>query len=464
MSASPPQVEDIERPTADAAASESTPLLAADGASVAVTAIKAPRLLFLDHVRGLLMCLQSIDHSRLFLSRIAIQHEEWWNMPDFEGSLYHWFVRFLTASCAPGFFLTMGMSIVLFTLSRQRMEWHWLSILKHFFIRGGVLVGFNFFMLPADIPLVTTVLFSLGVDLFLGSCCVLLEGASTKAMIARLTGTRTAIEATRLGTSISIGCYVAAAAIISPLASWYTPGKAHMDDHYNWWFRLAFLPHRPIAADRFQLYSMYAPVPWMPFVLWGIALQRMSAHFKLRPKLSGLLHAAIGTAMWIVFIPLRLHEGFGNINPGELHPSPRHSFINFFNLTKYPPSVAYTLCTLGIIHLVCALFILMETKLKDSLWTSERNPLIVFGRSAFFFYIAHFYVYRIMRWLLLQTGDITEAPGSSKGGWPSGQTGNLSDPAYWFAWVVGLVVLYQMCLKYGRFKASKSPSSIWRFF
>ncbi|KAJ3147121.1 hypothetical protein HDU86_008117 [Geranomyces michiganensis] len=436
------QAGDIERP--NAVASESTPLLNGEGAAPVATSTKAP-------------------HSRLFLSQIKIAHEEWWNMPDYDGSLYHWFVRFLTASCAPGFFLTMGMSIVLFTLSRQRMEWKPLSILKHFFIRGAVLVAFNFLMLPWDMGVVTTVLFSLGVNLFLGACCVLLEGETTKNIIARLSGSRTPPEAIHLGTSISIACYVAAAAVISPMASWYTPGKAHADDHYNWWFRLAFLPHKFITNDAVQLYSMYAPVPWMPFVLWGIALQRATSQFKLRPKQSGLLHAAIGTAMWIVFIPLRLHEGFGNINPGELHPSPRHSFINFFNLTKYPPSVAYTLCTLGIIHLVCALFIFMETKLKDSLWTSERNPLIVFGRSAFFFYIAHFYVYRIMRWLLLQTGDITPEPGSTNG-WPNDQSGNLSDPAYWVAWVVGLIGLYFMCEKYGRFKAGRSPSSIFRFF
>ncbi|TPX60122.1 hypothetical protein PhCBS80983_g01975 [Powellomyces hirtus] len=452
QSASPQRNADIEQP-----ANENTPLLPGTEAVVSPVAAKATRLLYLDHIRGLLMVHQSIDHSRIFLSSIVIHHEEWWNMPDFKGSLYHWF---LMHKLLEGFMMTMGMSIILFTMSRARMGWTWFSILKHFFIRGAVLVAFNFLMLPSGFGVVTTVLFALGVNIFIGACIVALESVSTAKITTLSARSRAASEAARLATTISIGCYVLAAMILSPMASWYTPSPAHQDDNVNWFFRFAFLPHKIMESDSVKLYSMYAPVPWMPFVLWGIALQRTVTTYKLRPKDTGLLHLALGTLMWIVFIPMRLAEGFGNINPEALHPSPRHSFINFFNLTKYPPSLAYTLCMLGIVHLLCALFILCEIKLKNSVWTSERNPLIVFGRSAFFFYILHFYVFRAFRWVLTLTGDIDQ----SNGGGFMDQTGNLSDPAYWVSWVVGLVLLYYMCERYAKFKAGTAAESIWRFF
>lgn len=48
-----------------------------------------------------------------------------------------------------GFMVTMGISILLFTMSRYKLGWHWSSILKHFFIRGFVLIVVNWVMYPS---------------------------------------------------------------------------------------------------------------------------------------------------------------------------------------------------------------------------------------------------------------------------------------------------------------------------
>ncbi|KND01079.1 uncharacterized protein SPPG_04171 [Spizellomyces punctatus DAOM BR117] len=441
------------------AANENTPLLSGGSNAVAdgerPPVAKPARLLYLDHIRGLLMILQSIDHSRLFLSRIDIKHEEWWEMPDYHGSLYHWFVRFLTAICAPGFMMTMGSSILLFTMSRYKLGWHWSAILKHFLTRAIVLIIVNSIMYPSWM-LVTTVLFALGFDMFLGSCVVAFESLTSERLASYLSRTRPAQDAYKMAVSVSIAAYGISAAAITSLASFYTPSVEHANDETNWLWRLLFLPHLPPKDG--WLYSMYPPIPWFGMVLWGIALQRAVSVFKLKPRDVGIVNAALAVVMWIIFIPIRLNEGYGNINPGELHPSPRHSFINFFNLTKYPPSVAYTTCTLGIVHALCALFILAEIRLKDTIWASDRNPLVVFGRSAFFFYVLHFYVYRGFRQVLSLVGVIS---GGSE--WQD-QEYNLPDPWYWLSWVVGLVVLYFACERYGRFKAGTSPDSLWRLF
>ncbi|KAJ3030937.1 hypothetical protein HK097_005531, partial [Rhizophlyctis rosea] len=91
----PPNRDDLVE-TADslppALATEETPLLAA----IAQTIAKPARLTYLDDLRGLLMILQSIDHARMFLSRIVIPHENWYEMPDYKGNLYHLLVRFVT--------------------------------------------------------------------------------------------------------------------------------------------------------------------------------------------------------------------------------------------------------------------------------------------------------------------------------------------------------------------------------
>ncbi|KAJ3189297.1 hypothetical protein HDU85_002925 [Gaertneriomyces sp. JEL0708] len=438
---------------------EGTPLLA--GAITQpngnIPELKPPRLLYLDHIRGLLMVLQSIDHSRMFLSRMVVKHEEWWSMPDFEGSLYHWFVRFLSAVCAPGFMATMGMSIVLFTMSRHRIGWNWRTILKHFFIRGAVLVAFNF-VTVGSIRMITTVLFALGVDIFLGACIVSLEVLTSERVASKLSQTRSPNEALRQAVGFSIGCYCLAVTVITVLPSWYTPSPEHANDQWNWLYRLLFLPQMFQPVESGWLYSMYPPIPWLGMVLWGVALQRAITVYQLKTRTVGILHAALAVAMWLIFIPVRLNLGFGNINPGQLHPSPRESIINFFNLTKYPPSVAYTTCMLGLVHAYCALFILFELKLKETIWASPRNPLTVFGRSAFFFYVLHFYVFAIFRKVLYWVGAVR---GSSA--WED-QSGNLPDGWYWVCWLIGLAILYAACARYYKFKSGTSPESIFRFF
>lgn len=122
---------------------------------------------------------------------------------------------------------------------------------------------------------------------------------------------------------------------------------------------------------------------------------------------------------------------------------------------------------------------MLELKLRDTAWTSLHNPLVVFGRSAFFFCksnfglllitpttnhpigflsdVLHFYVYRGFR-MILKLAHVVSGEE-----W-NGQPYNLPDAWYWFSWVLGLVVLYFACARYGKFKAGTAPESIWRFF
>jgi len=46
--------------------------------------------------------------------------------------------------------------------------------------------------------------------------------------------------------------------------------------------------------------------------------------------------------------------------------------------------------------------------------------------------------------------------------WFPGGTSSILAMYPW--WLVGLVILYPLCLLYRRFKNSRTPNSIWRFF
>jgi hypothetical protein len=107
--------------------------------------------------------------------------------------------------------------------------------------------------------------------------------------------------------------------------------------------------------------------------------------------------------------------------------------------------------TMAVNHAFLTLFLTIPGK-----W-SEYNPLMVFGKSALFFYMAHFFVY-----LGFQKGFIAIGVFPSDGG--GGSEGFLEFWPFVGAWLFGLVLLYPMCLWYARFKGRQGPNSIWRFF
>ncbi|HEX5691146.1 MAG TPA: hypothetical protein VFX76_14125, partial [Roseiflexaceae bacterium] len=71
-------------------------------------------------------------------------------------------------------------------------------------------------------------------------------------------------------------------------------------------------------------------------------------------------------------------------------------------------------------------------------------PLLVFGRSPLFFYIAHLYLYGLL-------------------GLTFGSRGTGIVRMYPF-WLLGLAMLYPLCWLYGRFKLRQPPGSLWRLF
>jgi hypothetical protein len=112
-----------------------------------------------------------------------------------------------------------------------------------------------------------------------------------------------------------------------------------------------------------------------------------TARIRQRALLTG------GAVLILAFLVLRALDVYGDPNHWQAQPAGAlRTVLDFMNVTKYPPSLAYLLATLGPAAIVCALAERWNGWLKDQ--------FVMLGRVPFAFYVAHFYLIHALAVLL----------------------------------------------------------------
>ena len=135
----------------------------------------------------------------------------------------------------------------------------------------------------------------------------------------------------------------------------------------------------------------------------------------------------------MAFVLLRYLDGFGNIRPRQ-----GNTWIEFLNPVKYPPSITFNLLAAGANLVILGLLAQVHEKGQRLF-----QPLVVLGRVPLFFYVLHLFLYAGLGRLLTPDGT--------------------SLPTMYLLWLLGLSMLYPLCLWYGRFKHRRPAGSMWRF-
>jgi uncharacterized membrane protein len=362
------------------------------------------------------MVFMAVDHANFFVAR-AHPTGEFWGIPLPQYDSYlAFFTRLITQPCAPGFFLLMGVGMVLFAHSRLKKEWSNGKIRKHLMIRGALLIMLQFFLEntawllgPAntiqppgggdDVRLHFGVLFGLGITMILGS--LIMRFSTVGVLALGFTG----------------AC----------LTQLLTPDAAQADKLFSPLLRILFVPGKTGMVQVF-----YSALPWLSFVCLGLVFGKWFVEDKQMTFRRALV---LGGVFLCLFIPFRQ---LGRIT--NFHLPESSSLMDYLNVTKYPPSLSFSVLTLGVILL--SLFFLYK---GENLFRHRLNPLLVFGQSALFFYIVHLYIFAFMGLMF------------------AGHDGTSLSRMYGF-WLLGLALLYPLCLFYGNFKRKKSLGSIWRLF
>lgn len=128
----------------------------------------------------------------------------------------------------------------------------------------------------------------------------------------------------------------------------------------------------------------YPLVPWVAVMALGFSFGPM---FQMEAGIRRRYLLNIGVAMTVAFLVIRGLNVYGDPAPWSTQLSATYTALSFLNTTKYPPSLAFLLMTLG-----PALIVLSRL---DGLSFKASNPVIVFGRVPFFYFVIHFYLAHI---------------------------------------------------------------------
>jgi uncharacterized membrane protein len=366
------------------------------------------------------MIVMAIDHASAFISR---QHSlEFWNgaISSYSGA-FPFLTRWITHLCAPGFFFLMGAGIYWFAISRRASGWTEAQTIRRTALRGlaifltgqvletPILFVQSFLKGPAvSLSSLTQPPPNDGTQLFWGF--ITLSGLGAVMMVCSLL-----LRLRPWMWLVVTGLCVYATNSLLPASGKIGP----------LWETVVLAP-----GISQHVIVMYPLIPWLAVAALGMYFGYWwTANPAARKNVW-----IFGAALLLTGIGLRALGGWGNIT------QPRDSgWIEFLNNVKYPPSLVFWTIAVGIDLLLLVPLMRLPEGVR-----SVRSPLMVFGQTPLFFYLAHFYLLAILGLVFFQTAGSLEM-------------------AY-VMWVVALAVLYPACVWYRRFKSGKPPESVWRLF
>jgi uncharacterized membrane protein len=386
--------------------------------------IKQPpynRLETIDLLRGLVIALMLLDHTRDFL-HFGTVTEGIDPLDPEKSSVALYLTRWITHLCAPTFIFLAGISI---RLQKERQK---PNLSAHLFKRGLwlifmelTLISVGWTFLPPTQFLVFQVIWAIGFSMVCMSVLVRLPVKVVLMVGLLICG---------LHNALFDGIQVAE------------------NDSFSWLWTLF---HQPGAiqsgVEGLTIFVPYAFFPWLGVMMLGYGAGKWLTEktpTQIAWRASGLL---------LVFIFLRWLNNFGDPDPWMGTAGSRTFFFSFFDVEKYPPSLLFMLATLGISGLLY--FLLHQIR------GPIRNILLAIGQVPFFFYLLHIYLVHILALSLhlVRGGKWADFTfGATFGGVPVGSGVEL--PVLYQIWILVLLVLYVPCRWFARVKA-RNRGAAW---
>jgi uncharacterized membrane protein len=319
------------------------------------------RLASIDMLRGIVIVVMALDHVRDYF--LAGLDPNFMDDPRVSPALF--FTRWITHFCAPVFVFLAGTSAGLMVLRKTRAE------LGRFLATRGIwLILVEWFVIATAFSYAPFGSAGLGGKTLVALQVIWAIGASMLVLAAcQFLGRRACLL---LGALIVLGHNALDPAWPKPDS--FAPAATPL------WVALHARMKGPVGP--FYVVFSYPVLPWIGVMLSGFGA---SALFELPAARRQRALMIAGVSMVLGFVVLRALDAYGD--PNHWHPQSGgalRTVLDFMNVTKYPPSLAYLLATLGPAAIVCA----CAERWRG--WIARQ--LVMLGRVPFAFYVAHFYL------------------------------------------------------------------------
>jgi uncharacterized membrane protein len=380
--------------------------------------VRSYRIDAIDAVRGVIMILMALDHTRDFFGVVSVSPTD-----IARASAPLFFTRWITHICAPVFFLLTGVSAA---LSRGRRtsgqlarllltRGLWLIVLELTVVRC---LGFQF-----NVDYRTTlliVLWALGWAMIALAPLVFLPPAAVAGYGALMIALHNLLDAIPRSPNAMVG---ALQAIL------HGPGMV-------------------IASPNHVVFAAYPLIPWIGVTAVGFGLGEI--YQRLPDRRAFLLR--VGVASSLAFVVLRWLNVYGDPSRWAPQPAPLFTVLSFLNATKYPPSLLFLLMTLGPAALLLAWM--------DRGTPRVLRPAIVYGRVPLFYFVVHLVLihalaiavcyarYGAAHWMF-ESPSLDRYPFTQPPGW------GYSLPIVYAVWAAIVAALYLPCRWFASVKARR---------
>jgi len=383
------------------------------------------RLTSVDALRGAIMVIMALDHTRDFFHAGAMA----FSPEDLSRTTpLLFFTRWVTHICAPVFLFTAGIGAFLrlqrpgstkgqlsrFLLTRGL----WLIVIELTVMR----LAMNF-SLATRYPVLLLVLWALGISMI--------------ALAALIHLPRRALA-------------IASLAVIA-LHNGLDGLQAQQFGAFSWLWQVL---HQQGVFIVFGIPFVvaYPVLPCIALMAAGFAAGPVCL---LEPQDRRRILVRWGTALIAGFVILRAINIYGDPAPWSVQPTAPFTVLSFFRTTKYPLSLEFVLMTIGPALLALA-------------WLERRalpagHPLVIFGRVPFFYYVTHFWILHAIASLFacLRYGSTSLAflfnPLPSMGGPRELFPADFGYPLWvtYAVWLSVVLLLYPLCTWFAGVKARR---------
>jgi uncharacterized membrane protein len=390
---------------------------------------KRQRVDSIDLLRGIVMVIMLLDHTRDYFSAEAFQFDP----TDLsKTSVALFFTRWITHFCAPTFFFLAGTGAYLrqargataadmsrFLVSRGL----WLILLELTVIRWGISGDF----LPHGAYALQTI-WALGVSMIVLGAMVHLPLKVVGALSLTMIAVHNAFD----------GVHVASCLPGQPPCG---AGDVAI--------RLLHVSGPIVLPHGIFLLALYPLIPWLGVMAAGYVFGKL---YTLDAETRRRALIRLGGGIVVLFVVLRATNLYGD--PAKWSVQPRgaaFTLLSFLNTTKYPPSLLYLCMTIGPGILLLAF---MERERRGGLG----RALVTYGRVPMLFYMLQWLYAHGAAFIVWNLAGMSTAALHVLQNDPSQPIENVgfSLPVVYAFWLLGVLLIYPLCKWFAEVKKRRS--------